>query len=85
MIHLNRAFAILIGLSICTTLLADLVPRAGIVYVATVLVLSMVKARVILSQYLGLAQAPTFRRGFNAIVTIFVLAAFGLYLLPLAL
>jgi hypothetical protein len=76
---LTYAFATLVGLSIITTLLAERVTGAGYLFVAGVLVLSGLKGRVILTQYLGLAQAPSFRRGFTAFLVGFVALAFAIY------
>ncbi|EPX81477.1 cytochrome C oxidase subunit IV family protein [Litoreibacter arenae] len=47
-----------------------------------VLALALLKARVILSRYLGLADAPSWRRGFNLALTLFCLILLGLYLFP---
>lgn len=76
---LTQAFLILTVLSVVTTFLAERVPGAGYLFVAAVLVLSGLKGRVILTHYLGLALAPSFRRGFTAFLTGFVALAFGLY------
>lgn len=77
---LNRALSLLLALSLTTTLLADLVPQAGPLFVGAVLVLSGLKARVILMDYLCLSQAPSFRGGFTAFLVGFIALAFGLYL-----
>ena len=77
--QLNRALALLIGLSLATTLLARFVPDAGMGFVAAVLILSAFKARVILMDYLCLSQAPSFRGGFTAFLVGFVGLAFLLY------
>ncbi len=53
-------------------------PRA--VVGGTVLVLAGVKARLILTQYLGLRASPFWRGSFTLAVSIFLLAAFALYL-----
>ena len=45
-----------------------------------VLMLALLKARVILSRYLGLWRAPSWRRGFNLSLTAFCLTLLGLYL-----
>lgn len=78
---LTRAFVILLSLSVGTAVLTDIRPQAGTVFVAVVLILSGVKARIILTEYLGLRHAPEFRRGFTAFLIAFLLAAFGLYML----
>jgi hypothetical protein len=51
----------------------------------TILVLAWLKARIILSQYLGLAAAPFWRRGFNFALAVLCLLMMGLYLIPLGL
>ena len=76
---LTRAFLTLVGLSVVTALLADRVPGAGHVFVGTVLILSGLKARVILMQYLGLAAAPAFRGGFSAFLVAFIALAYAIY------
>lgn len=81
---LTRALALLIGLSLVTTLFAGVLPDAGPVFVLTVLALSGLKARVILSDYLGLRDAPNFRGGFTAFLIGFLGLAALLYALPLA-
>ncbi|MDU8928515.1 nitric oxide reductase F protein [Alisedimentitalea sp. MJ-SS2] len=77
--QLNRAWILLVGLSLGTTLLAQFVPNAGMAFVAMVLVLSALKARVILMDYLCLSQAPGFRGGFTTFLAGFVTLAFVLY------
>ncbi len=76
---LTRALLTLLGLSLLTTLLADRVPGAGPMFVGSVLILSGLKARVILMQYLGLAQAPSFKGGFTAFLVAFLALAFAFY------
>lgn len=49
---------------------------------AVILLLALMKARVILSRYLGLSEAPSWRRGFNMTLTLFCLLMLGLYLVP---
>ncbi|MCP3969153.1 MAG: nitric oxide reductase F protein [Rhodobacteraceae bacterium] len=83
MAPLTRAFVMLVGLSLGTTLLARLAPGTGPALVAAFLVLAGWKARVILNDYLGLRPSRVWRRGFNAIVTGFLMLGFGIYLLPL--
>lgn len=77
---LTRAFLFLLGLSVGTTLLAELRPQAGVGFVALVLILAGFKARVILMDYLDLRRAPKWQRGFNAFLVVFLLTGFGLYL-----
>lgn len=78
---LNRAFLTLLGLSVLTVVLTEIRPQAGMGFVALVLLLSGLKARVILVDYLGLRQAPAWKRGFNAFLIAFLLLAYGLYLI----
>ncbi len=47
-----------------------------------ILILALLKSGVILSRYLGLWQAPRWRRGFSITLSFFVLLLLGLYLLP---
>ncbi|GHF06277.1 hypothetical protein GCM10016455_29310 [Aliiroseovarius zhejiangensis] len=82
---LTRALVLLIALSMATTAFAGVLPDAGEVFVLTVLVLSGLKSFVILSDYLGLRQAPTFRGGFTAFLVGFLGLAALLYALPFAM
>ncbi|WP_371170517.1 hypothetical protein [Aliiroseovarius sp. 2305UL8-7] len=82
---LNRALVLLIGLSLVTTVFAGVLPEAGPVFVLTVLVLSGLKSRVILSDYLGLRTAPSFRGGFTAFLVAFLGLAALIYALPMAM
>ena len=79
---LTRAYATLIGVSLCTTVLAKLADDSGPVLVATVLALSGWKARLILNDYLKLRTSRFWRRGLNAIVSMFLILSFGIYLVP---
>ncbi len=47
-----------------------------------IVLLALMKARLILAHYLGLSEAPTWRRGFNLSLTLFCLCLLGLYFLP---
>ena len=78
---LNRAFIVLLALSVGTAILTDIRPQAGTIFVVVVLMLAGLKARIILTEYLGLRAAPECRRGFTAFLIAFLLAAFGLYML----
>lgn len=49
---------------------------------ALVLVFAWMKARVVLSRYLGLWQAPTWLSGFNWVLGLFCLLLLGLFLVP---
>lgn len=81
---LERAWIWLMGLSLMATAVAlgqPLLPDgaaklAGLV----VLAISGLKARIILSDYLELAEAPRILRGFVFALALFLLAAAGLYL-----
>ncbi len=75
------ALIVLSGLSAATAVLVN----SGFdvrVTGAVVLFLALMKARIILSRYLGLADAPSWRRGFNLSLSIFCLVLLGLYLIP---
>ena len=77
-------WAMLIGFSAVSTLLSVLPmssqwrPVVG----ALVLLLAWLKARVILSRYLGLSQAPFWARGFGITLGVFCIGLMGLYLIP---
>lgn len=81
---LARAWLALIGLSGLSVLVAKAIGAGYDVRItgAIVLLLALMKARIILSRYLGLADAPSWRRGFNLVLTLFMLVVLGLYLLP---
>lgn len=49
---------------------------------AAILTLAWLKARLILARYLGLDEAPAWRRGFDTAVAAFLLLLLGLYLVP---
>lgn len=81
---LTRAWIALMLLSFGSTVLAAFTDY-GLSVSATgglILLLALLKARVILSRYLGLWQAPSWNRGFNWVLSLFCLALFGLYLIP---
>lgn len=79
---LSRAWLMLMALSGGSAVVAELVGSgldrrlAG----AMIILLALLKARIILSRYLGLSQAPTWRRGFNLSLSLFCLMLLGLYL-----
>lgn len=81
------AWGMLIALSLGSTLLSfsgfwtQWPVAAGI----AVMALGWQKARIILWQYLGLKQSPTWRRGFDVALTGLCLLMLGLYLAPLGL
>ena len=81
---LIRAWVWLLALSIGSTGAAFAVSTHSGVTVAgcLILALSWAKARIILADYLGLANAPFWRRGFNLVLTLFTLTAMGLFLIP---
>ncbi|WP_244512618.1 cytochrome C oxidase subunit IV family protein [Roseovarius nanhaiticus] len=81
---LTRAWLTLIVLSGVSTLAAAAITAGYDARIAgaIVLFLALMKARLILSRYLGLADAPSWRRGFNLSLTLFMLGALGLYLIP---
>ena len=81
---LNKAWFALVALSGASAVVAELA-IGGLdrrVVGAVVLLLALMKARVILSRYLGLAEAPSWQRGFNLVLTLFCLLLLGLYLIP---
>ena len=79
--RLTTAWIFLLILSAATALLADGRAMAGAAFVAAILALSGLKARVILLDYLGLRAAPGFRGGFTAFLVAFLSLAFALYAL----
>ncbi len=84
----NRTLYIAWGSLIALSLGATLLSLAGIWSIwplaagIAVLTLAWLKARIILSQYLGLAAAPFWRRGFEFALAALCLLLLGLYLLP---
>lgn len=78
------AWGALIGLSTGSTLLtADTIwAQWPAVTGIAVLLLAWQKARIILTRYLGLADAPTWRRGFDFALAVLCLLMLGLYLTP---
>ncbi|MEV8468295.1 nitric oxide reductase F protein [Fluviibacterium sp. DFM31] len=81
---LTRAWVVLLLLCAASTLIAalDALAVAPVVVGALILLLSWMKARVILSRYLGLWRAPTWRAGFNWVLGLYCLLLLGLYLVP---
>lgn len=80
-----RAWVALVVLSLASAIAAWLV-NAGLdprLTGSVVLFLALMKARVILARYLGLDGAPSWRAGFNLVLTLFCLLLLGLYLVPL--
>lgn len=76
----TRAWAALIALSLGSALatLAGLPPKAAGL---AILLLGVIKARVILARYLGLAAAPGWLSGFFAVICLWGLLTAGLYLI----
>ncbi|WP_299848913.1 nitric oxide reductase F protein [uncultured Roseovarius sp.] len=72
-------------MSIASTLLALPVIEPGLQWGLgiAVFVLAWLKARIILAQYLGLAAAPFWRRGFEISLACFCTLLLALYLVPL--
>ncbi|WP_394197019.1 cytochrome C oxidase subunit IV family protein [Litoreibacter albidus] len=81
---LTRAWLALLVLSGLTAAAATLKDGGADIRIIgiVVLVLALLKSRLILSRYLGLAGAPAWRRGFNLSLTLFVLLLLGLHLFP---
>ncbi len=81
---LLRAWATLIGLSLGSTLISlwHWPPAFSALAGTFILTFAWLKARVILSCYLGLDAAPFWRRGFGVSLGLFCLHLLGLYLLP---
>ena len=75
----TKAWAILVALSTVSTLLAAL-GAAGAALALPVLVLSGLKAHVILAAYLRLSTAPDWLRGFDLGLALLILAFAGLAL-----
>lgn len=80
---ITKAWAWLIVLSGGSAVVALLVDQGMDRRIAgtVILGLALLKSRIILSRYLGLAGAPSWRRGFNMVVTLFCLILLGLYLI----
>lgn len=80
---LFRAWAWLVALSIGSTIVALTVTHLQVTVAGVViLTLAWLKARVILSRYLGLADVPRVAFGFGLVLGLFMLACLGLYLIP---
>ncbi len=83
---LIRAWIGLVVLSALSTVLSVAVAHGALsgamvsVGGALILTIGWVKARIILEQYLGLAQAPFWRRGFETVLAFYMLGLLGLYL-----
>jgi hypothetical protein len=79
---LARALAALIALSLATTALTAVASAVPLAAGAGALVLAGLKADLILTRYLGLADAPTWRRGFRAALVLLLGALAALWLVP---
>jgi len=78
-----RAWGLLLALGAVTTLAAGLGGRlAAPLLGAVILAVAWAKARLILARYLGLAQAPGWLGGFQAVLGAFLLLLYGIYLVP---
>lgn len=81
---LTKAWLALIGLSAISTVIALALPGLDAnglkIASAVILGIAWLKARVILSRYLGLEAVPAIARGFGLVLGLFMLVAGGLYL-----
>ena len=79
---LTRAWIWLIALSGGSALVALMVERGMDRRIAgsLILILALFKSRTILSRYLGLIDAPSWRRGFNLVLSFYCVLLLGLYL-----
>ena len=78
---LFRAWLALVLLSAASTVVALSLPRLQVTIAGTIiLTLAWLKARMILSRYLGLAAVPVIARGFGLVLAVYMLVALGLYL-----
>lgn len=78
---LLRAWLWLTGLSLVAAL-ATLTPMPRWTLAATILLLALFKAHLILARYLDLQRAPGWLTGATLVFAIWTLLAFGLYLIP---
>jgi hypothetical protein len=81
---LFRAWAVLIGLSLGSTLISlwHWPPAFSAGAGTLILTFAWLKARLILGRYLRLDAAPFWRRGFGISLGLFCLLLLGLYLAP---
>jgi len=84
---LHFAWVLLIALSLGSTALSasGVWGQWPVLAGMAAMALAWQKARIILAQYLGLQQAPQWRRGFDMGLTGLCLLMLGLYLAPLVL
>ena len=86
---LLRAWIILLALSAASTAFAEvaiprgLSPAMQAAGAALLTLVTLAKARTILSDYLRLAEAPAWRQGFTLVLSAYLLLLLGLYLGPL--
>jgi membrane protease YdiL (CAAX protease family) len=82
--YIYVAWVCLIALSFASTLLSLPGHWANwpVVTAVAVLTLAWLKVRIILSRYLGLAAAPSWRRGAEFALAMLCLLLLGLYLVP---
>ena len=81
---LIRAWAGLMGLITAATLIAQVPLPAGWPQAAragAILLIAGLKARIILSRYLGLWRAPWWQRGFVTVIALFLIVVFMLHLI----
>ena len=79
MTRATKAWALLVALSAASTALAAS-GLSGAALALPILILAGLKAHVILRDYLGLAAAPDWLRGFDLGLTLLILAFAGLSL-----
>lgn len=77
---LFHAWFALLALSFATVLLASVGTQGSTWIAGGLLVLAGLKAKVILGRYLGLADSRFWTRVFDAVVWLFLAAAFAVYL-----
>ncbi|MEP5009326.1 cytochrome C oxidase subunit IV family protein [Roseobacter sp.] len=75
---LTRAWILLVGLSLIAAAVSLGLPTR--LAAPAILLLALLKARIILSDYLDLKSAPPWQRGFTLTLTLFCLTLLGLYL-----
>ncbi|SHJ74097.1 hypothetical protein SAMN05444000_11290 [Shimia gijangensis] len=80
---LSKAWIWLIALSGGSAVVAVFVEQGMDRRIAgsVILALALLKSRTILSRYLGLSEAPSWRRGFNMVLTFYCVVLLGLYLI----
>ena len=76
--NLTRAWALLVGLSLVAAACSMGLPIR--IAAPAILLLALLKARIILRDYLDLASAPSWARGFTLTLSLFCATILGLYL-----